>query len=127
MQPFIRINGNPYPTPARGLDFQVSTIVDSGRNGNAEVVGQKVGRDQQKINSLVWPYLKADVWASLLQEFNNFYVTVTYPDMVNNTWTTRKMYPGDRSGQPYRLNPVTGLPADYIECKVNLIDTGAPL
>lgn len=127
MEPFIRINGNPYPYPARGLDFIVSTIVDSARNGNAEVVGQKVGRDQQKINALVWPYLKADVWSAILKEFENFYATVTYPDMVNNTWTTRKMYPSDRSAQPYRLDPVTGLPSEYIQCKVNIIDTGAPL
>ena len=124
MQAFIRINGNAYPTPKRGLNFMVATIVDSARNANAVVVGQKVGRDQQKINNLEWPYLSAKQWSDILKEFSNFYVTVSYPDMVNNQWTTRKMYPGDRSATPYRLDPNTGLPKDYINCKVNLIDCG---
>ena len=53
-------------------------------------------------------------------------VTVTYPDMVNNRWTTRKMYPGDRTATPYHLDPNTGLPTDYINCKVNIIDCGEP-
>ena len=52
---------------------------------------------------------------------------VTYPDMVNNTWTTRKMYPGDRTAEPFHLDPETQLPIDYINCKVNLIDCGEPL
>lgn len=127
MEPFIKINGHAYPQPRRGLNLMVSTIVDSARNGNGEVIGQRVGRDQQKIDGLYWGYLKADVWAQILQEFSGFYATVTYPDMVNNAWTTRKMYPGDRTATPYRLDPATGLPADYIDCKVNIIDCGEPL
>lgn len=104
-----------------------STIVDSARNANAVVVGQVVGREQQKLDNLYWGHLDAATWSAILREFNNFYVTVTYPDMVNNTWTTRKMYPGDRSATPYRLDPNTGLPSEYINCKVNLIDCGDAL
>lgn len=105
----------------------LATIVDSARNANAVVVGQVVGREQQKIDNLEWAYLTAEQWSSLLQEFKNFYVMVTYPDMVNNTWTTRKMYPGDRTAEPFHLDPETQLPIDYINCKVNLIDCGEPL
>ena len=107
MQSFITINGTKFPQPRRGLELLSATIVDSARNANGVVVGQKVGRDQQKLNNL-------------------FFVTVTYPDMVNNRWTTRKMYPGDRTATPYHLDPNTGLPADYINCKVNIIDCGEP-
>ena len=125
MQPFIKINGHTYPQPRRGLEIIAATIVDSARNANGVVVGQKVGRDQQKLNSLQWAYLDAATWSAILKEFDGgFFVTVSYPDMVNNTWTTRKMYPGDRSAKPFHLNPSTGLPLDYIECKVNLIDVG---
>lgn len=125
MQPFIKINGHAYPQPRRGLEIIAATIVDSARNANGVVVGQKVGRDQQKLNSLQWAYLDAATWSAILKEFDGgFFVTVSYPDMVNNTWTTRKMYPGDRSAKPFHLNPSTGLPLDYIECKVNLIDVG---
>lgn len=126
MASFIKINGHPYPCPRRGLNLMVATIVNSARNANAVMVGQKIGRDQQKINSLEWAYLTAEQWSSLLKEFSNFYVSVSYPDMVNNRWTTRKMYPGDRTAQPFHLDPVTQLPLDYINCKVNLIDVGEP-
>ena len=127
MANFIKINGNPYPTPRRGLEIQVATVVDSARNANGVVVGQKVGRDQQKLNSLQWGYLSAGEWSALLKEFDNFYVTVSYPDMVTNDWTTRKMYPGDRSATPLHLDPDTKLPIDYINCKVNLVDVGEDL
>ena len=124
MAAIIKINGHEYPAPKRGLDPMVATIVDAGRNANGVTVGQKIGRDQQKLNNLVWPHLKAEQWAALLQEFENFYVTVTYCNPVTNDWTTRKMYPGDRHGEPYFIDPVTKKPTDYINCKVNLIDCG---
>ena len=127
MASFIKINGRDYPCPRRGLEMMVATIVDSARNANAVVVGQVVGRAQQKLNNLEWAYLTAEQWSAILKEFSNFYVTVSYPDMVNNTWTTRKMYPGDRTAEPFHLDPVTQLPIDYINCKVNLIDCGEPL
>ena len=126
MNSFIKINGKAYPTPRRGLNLMVATIVDSARNANAVVVGQVVGREQQKINNLEWGYLTAAQWSAILKEFSRFYVTVSYPDMVNSRWTTRKMYPGDRTAEPFHLDPKTGLPLDYINCKVNLIDCGEP-
>jgi len=125
MNAFIKINGHSYPQPRRGLNLIVSTLVDSARNTNGVVVGQKVGRDQQKINDLEWGYLTAEQWSAILKEFDNgFYATVTYPDMVNNKWTTRKMYPGDRTATPFHISDVTGLPLDYLNCKVNIIDVG---
>ena len=67
MAAFIRINGHEYPCPRRGLNLMVATIVDSARNANAVVVGQVVGREQQKINNLEWPYLTAEQWSSILK------------------------------------------------------------
>ena len=32
----------------------------------------------------------------------------------------------DRTATPYHLDLNTGLPADYINCKVNIIDCGEP-
>lgn len=52
MQSFITINGTKFPQPRRGLELLSATIVDSARNANGVVVGQKVGRDQQKLNNL---------------------------------------------------------------------------
>lgn len=124
MDAFIRINGHSYPAPDQGLEFIDITSVNSSRNTNAVMVGQLVGRRQQKINNLVWHRLPAKVWAQILQEFDGFYFMCTYPDMVHNRWTTRKMYPGDRSAKPNHIDPNTGLPDEYRDCKVNIIDVG---
>ena len=125
MRNFITINGLEFPQPRRGLNLQVATIVDSGRNANGVVVGQKVGRDQQKINNLEWGCLTAEQWTAMLSVFDeNFVVTVTYPDMVTGAWTTRSMYPGNREATPLWLDD-SGLPSHYINCRVNLIDMGA--
>jgi len=126
MQNFIKINGKTFPQPKRGLEMITSTLVNAGRNANGVMVGQKVGREVQKLNNLEWGYLTAEQWSEILREFDNFYVTVSYPDMVTNQWTTRKMYPGDRTATPLFLDEKTGLPKDYINCKVNLIDCGEP-
>ena len=65
MAAFIKINGHEYPCPRRGLEMLVATIVDSARNANAVVVGQVVGREQQKLNNLEWAYLTAEQWLLL--------------------------------------------------------------
>lgn len=124
MRNFVTVGGLEMPMPTRGLNLQVATIVDSARNANGQVVGQKVGRDQQKINNLFWAYLPAEKWEALLSILDSsFFVEVTYPNMVKGGWTTREMYPGDREGTPYWLSD-DGTPSFYIDCKVNLIDTG---
>lgn len=127
MPPFLTINGKAFPTPKRGLGFEIATIVDSGRNSAGEVVGQRVGRDQQKMNDVEWGYLKASVWESMCKEFEKFFLTVTYPNMCGGGWTTREMYVGNRSAKPFRLNKETGLPEDYLDCRANLIDLGKAL
>lgn len=123
MKPYITINGKPFPFPKRGLGVTVSTIVNSGRAANGRVIAQRIGRDQQKLNNTVWPYLDAKTWSEMLQEFEKFDLEVSYPDPVTNNWVTRKMYPGDRSAEPYMLDE-NGMPTFYINCSCNLIDRG---
>lgn len=134
MAGFIMINGKSFPAPDKGLNFVVATAVNGKKNSQGEMVGQKVGRDQYKIDALQWKHLNASTWASILQEFNNFFVTVRFPDMVHNNWITLKMYPGDRTATPNEVepeylpngsvNPRAWLPKDYLDCKVNIIDCG---
>lgn len=119
----IYINDVAVPYPKRGLKLLTTTAVTAARNADAEVVGQKVGRDQYKLDSLVWPYLDAETWSSILKQLDQFYVMVKFPDQVNNNWKTVMMYPGDRSAEPYWIGE-DGLPTTYINCKVNLIDCG---
>ena len=120
---YIAINGYELPSPKRGVTVVVTTVVDAGRNANGAVVGQRVGRDQYKIDGLEWPWLAAGEWEKILSILTNFFVNVTFVDPVTNTRKTLKMYCGDRTGEPYWLDD-NGKPTHYRNCKVNLIDIG---
>ena len=118
----ITINGKQFPAPDTGLEFVIESYVDGGKNANMEFIGQKVGRDQNKIDSLQWYHLDAVTWSELLQEFARFEINVTFPNMVTNTMQTIVMYPGNRSARPNKV--VNGMPVDYLMCKCNIIDCG---
>ena len=62
---YIAINGYELPPPKRGVHPIVTTVVDAGRNANGAVVGQRVGRDQYKIDGLEWPWLTAEQWSRI--------------------------------------------------------------
>jgi len=120
---YISVNGYDFPPPKRGVKPTVSTMVNSGRNANGTVVGQRVGRDQYKIDTLEWPWLTAKQWSTMLQVLSAFFVYVTFTDPVTNAPITIKMYPGDRTAEPYYVDD-DDRPTFYMNCKVNLIDCG---
>lgn len=120
---YIAINGYELPPPKRGVAPIVTTIVDAGRNANGTVVGQRIGRDQYKLNELEWPWLTAAQWSKILSILSHFFVYVTFPDPVTNSRITIKMYPGDRTGEPYYVDGNEN-PTHYRNCRVNLIDVG---
>lgn len=120
---YLAINGYELPPPKRGVRPTVTTVVDAGRNANGSVVGQRVGRDQYKIDSLEWSWLTADQWAQILSVLSHFFVYVTFTDPVLNSLKTIKMYCGDRTAEPYWVDE-NGKPTHYRNCKVNLIDCG---
>lgn len=122
--PYIYINGIGLPIPKRGLNYIITTTVDSARNSEAQVAGSKVGRDQIKLDSLEWAYLDAKVWARVLRELKKFKVLIRYYDPVEEKWMSRYMYPGDRSFKPNKIDRKTGIPINYIDCKCNLTDMG---
>ncbi|MFT4146430.1 MAG: hypothetical protein QM644_18460 [Mobilitalea sp.] len=121
----ITINGKKFPSPDKGLTFEVATCVDAGRNANMEFVGQKVGREQYKIDSLQWYSLDAETWSEFLIECEKFKLLVTFPDMVHNRMATLLMYPGNRTASP---DPTSigsnGMPKRYLMCKCNIVDCG---
>lgn len=120
---YLAINGYELPPCKRGVSVVVTTVVDAGRNADGVVVGQKIGRDQYKIDGLEWAWLSASQWENILRLLNNFYVMVTFNDPVTNQRKTLKMYCGDRHGEPFWVTD-SGEPTHYRNCKVNLIDTG---
>lgn len=119
----ITINEKEFPAPDIGANLIVATNVSDGKNADGELVGQKVGRDQYKIDNLQWKFLDAATWSAMLQEFDSFIVTARIPDMVNNRFITIRMYPGNRTATPVQFDD-DGLPTRYRDCKVNLIDCG---
>lgn len=120
---YLEINGYELPPSKRGVSVVVTTVVDAGRDANGAVVGQRVGRDQYKIDGLEWSWLTATQWEHILKTLSNFFVYVTFNDPVTNGRKTIKMYCGDRTGEPYWVDG-DGKPTHYIDCKVNLIDCG---
>ena len=119
----ITINGRTFPGPDVGGKLTVATNVSQGKNALGEFVGQKVGRDQYKFDSLQWKLLDAKTWSDMLKEFEKFVVVARIPDMVNNNWITIKMYPGNRTAEPIEFD-ADGLPTLYQNCKVNIVDCG---
>lgn len=121
---FLTVNGVNFPCPKKGFDYIITTTVNAGRNANNEIVGQKIGRDLFKLNTLEWAALDADVWQKMLDAIEPFYVPVTFEDYRTGEPITITMYPGDRTAKPLFVDPVTHKVTKYENCKFNLIDCG---
>lgn len=116
---FINIP-NPDMDSAKNL---IATLVNSGRNANAVVVAQKIGRDQEK-TEMAWNYLEKEEWEKMLRFWDqNFFFNFTYYSRVDGKRITRKFYIGDRSDRPMNIDE-DGLPTAYLDCVANVIDTG---
>lgn len=122
---FVYINDVAFPYPDKDSGLQtIATIVDGARTADGVMRGEKIGRDQSKIE-MTWNVLTPSEWSKMLQIFNaNFTFTIRYIDMVTNNWTTRTFYVGDRSAKPFLIDPSTNKPKYYINCKANVIDVG---
>lgn len=118
----ININGVDFPCPVN-LQYIVTDAVNNGRNSLGEMIGEKVGRTQIKLNNLEWKWLTADEVTRLVQVFSNFFVIVRFYSILHGDWVTLKMYPGDRTIDPY-YNYVDDKPTRILSFKVNIIDCG---
>lgn len=121
---FLTVNGVDFPCPRVGFTYVITTTVNAGRNANNEVVGQRVGRDLFKLNTLEWAALDAETWQKMLKAVEDFYVPVTFEDYRTGKPITITMYPGDRTAKPLFVDPITHKVTKYENCKFNLIDVG---
>ena len=119
-QNFLIINGYEFPCPAPGMQIVHSQTVDTGRNANNAVVGQKVGRKLWKINNLQWNGLDAKTWKAMKDALAPFYVLVTFTGDDNERHTIH-MYPSDTTGQPLFLDGYNY--KNYETCKFNSVPT----
>lgn len=120
---FITINGREFPAPDNVCNLIIATNVSDGKNAKGEFIGDKIGRDQYKIDNLQWSWLPAETWAAMCQEFKAFVVTAKIWDMAHNDWITLRMYPGNRQATPGMCD-ANQRPINYKVCKVNIIDCG---
>lgn len=101
----------------------ISTLVNSGRNANAIVTAQKIGRDQEK-TTMTWSFLNKEEWEELLRFWDkNFFFNFTYYSRVKGQRITRKFYIGDRKDKPFDID-YNGVPIAYRDCSANVVDTG---
>lgn len=121
---FLNVNGLDYPCPHVGFQYIISTTVNSGRNVNNAVIGQRVGRDLFKLDTLEWIGLKPKMVRAILQSLEPFYVPVTFEDYRTGQPITITMYPGDRTGKPLFVDQLTHLVTQTEVLKFNLIDAG---
>ena len=121
---FLEVNGVELPCPSVGLEIILSDAVNSGRNANAEVIAEKVGKTNIKYNNLMWKWLTPDEWHLICNLFSNFFVTAKVWNPATNGFETIKMYPGDRTAQVYWLDEDHTKPKNFMDCKVNIIDCG---
>lgn len=121
---FLTVNGVDFPCPRVGFTYVITTTVNAGRNANNEVVGQKVGRDLFKLNTLEWAALDAETWQKMLKAVEDFYIPVTFEDFRTGKPITITMYPGDRTAKPLFVDKITHKVTKYENCKFNLIDCG---
>ena len=121
---FLEVNGVELPCPSVGLEIILSDAVNSGRNANAEVIAEKVGKTNLKYNNLQWTWLTPDEWHLICDLFSNFFVTAKVWSPLANDFVILKMYPGDRSAQVYWLDEDHTKPMNFKDCKVNIIDCG---
>ena len=104
----------------------IATMVDQARTADGIVRGSVIAKTN-KIE-LKWAVLSPEVWSQICQFFDkHFYFNAYYWDMSANAFTTKTMYVGDRSAQPFLIDDVTGKPKYYLNCEANIIGIGESL
>lgn len=121
---FLNVNGYDWPCPVRGFTYVFSTTVNAGRNANNAVIGQRVGRDLIKLDSMQFKGLLPETRRMMLQSLEAFYVPVTFEDYRTGNPITITMYPGDRKGQPLFVDEISHMVTMDETFSVNLVDAG---
>jgi hypothetical protein len=121
---FLVINGETLPMVRVDSGKQtVATMVSDARNAQGVFIGQKIGRDQSKVEYTA-SVLTAQEWSKILMMFERSFVNdVTFFDMVRGRKVTRKMYVNDRTAIPLAVDEEGNVTA-WKDCALNLIDTG---
>jgi hypothetical protein len=108
-------------------ELEFTTNVDGGRNATGNFIGQTIGADKMKL-SLSFPPLTDTEFHDFVSLFDRsqggaFTFWVKFYDPRVQAKVVKKMYVGDRSGDPFRVGTTaTGVPTHWLNVKANLIE-----
>ena len=121
---FLNINGYDFPIPDEGFSYAIATTTNSVTTANNATIGQRVGRDLFKFNTLQWTNLDPEQWKMMLEALKDYYVTVTFEDYRTGNPITIVMYHSEIVAQPLFANKDTYIVEKYRVCKFDLFDAG---
>ncbi len=121
----VRVAGLDLPEPST-YSGNTSTLVDSGRNVQGELIASVIREDVAKVE-MTWNYLTAQQWAAINKKFSgkhggSFFNDVTFYDQTSGDWITRQMYVSDRNAGVWRRDPTNGDILGWTGCKLSLIE-----
>ncbi len=120
---YFSINGIDLPSPARGLTINRTQQLDQGTNALGQIVAQKINRRKTNINNIVWSYLKAEEWKTILNEINKVSGELKFYDALSGQMITRTVLWGDTSEEPLFLDD-NGNVTVFVNCSVTVQDMG---
>ena len=123
--PLVTVNGTPLPDPST-YDANTSTLVDSGRNVQGQMIGSVIRDDVAKV-SMTWRFLTVQQWSDIGRLFKisaggSFVNPVRFFDQTEGQYVTRNMYVNDRKAGAFLRDPETGDLRGWTDCSLNLIE-----
>ena len=118
----VTVDKYAFPEPST-YSGNTSTLVDSARNVQGEMVGTVIREDVAKIE-ISWRYLTVEQWANILKCFkgsDKFINMVEFFDQSVGGWVTKPMYVSDRKAGMWRRSPETGEVLGWTDCSLSLI------
>lgn len=114
------------PMAKDGIKATTTTIVNAGRNAEAQVIGTQIGRTQSKIDAYIIPFLYAHEWAKILKIFKDqISRNVRYYDQEAGEFIEREMYVSDRNAVAFAFKQDgSGKVEIWKDCELHLVDLG---
>ena len=124
MKALVTIAGHDIPDSST-YSGTVATVVDSGRNTEAVMIGAVIRENVGKVE-MKWNFLAIDKWSEICALFDGsrggaFYNPVDFFCLDLAEWTTREMYVSDRKAG-VQLRQKDGSVKGLTGCSLNLIE-----
>lgn len=114
----ITISSTAIPDPS-SYTVGIQDIVEASRNAQGNLVADRIATKVKL--ELGWKYLTSAEYSTILALFNaSFFVSVTYPNPITGSNSTKTFYVGDRSSPAFKYTG--GAIVGWKDVKFNLIE-----